>query len=294
MYGKPNISMTTPFTTDRQLLYQPHFWLLALLAGLYAIYMTLAWRVENVSHVAISLLFGLAVFSLLQDKRHQINFGSSMSASLVGASLVLGVLWYSATQTTDTLLRLLPIISGIGVGLLASGFSGLKQYCQELIVLFFLGVPSVIAALWIDISPVTAAFSRLLLLYSGFEVAGQGIHVLLPTGSIKVVYDCSGIDQMNYLLGLSILALVMFPLQGWFKQILVPLLGLALGFLANVIRVALMAIFVASNKAAFDLWHTGEGSYVFAFLAVLILGLFYRWLLKREELVTSSTPAESL
>lgn len=98
---------------------------------------------------------------------------------------------------------------------------------------------------------------------------------------------------MNYLLGLSVLGLVMFPLKGWFKQILVPLVGLVLGFLANVIRVALMAIFAASNKAAFDLWHTGEGSYVFAFLAVLLLGLFYRWLLKREESATASIPAES-
>ncbi len=286
--------MTTPSTINRQFLYQPQFWLLALLAGLYTIYMTLAWRVENVSHVAISLLFGLAVFSLLQDKRHQIDFGSSIPANLVGTLLVLGVLWYSATQSADVVLRLLPIFSGIGVGLLASGFRGLKQYRQELIVLFFLGVPSVIASLWIDISPITATFSRLLLLYSGFDVAGQGIHVRLPTGSIKVVYDCSGIDQMNYLLGLSVLALVMFPLKGWFKQVLVPFVGLLLGFLANTIRVALMAIFAASNKAAFDLWHTGEGSYIFAFLAVLLLGFFYRWLLKREELTPLSKSAEPL
>lgn len=286
--------MAPSSTIGRQCLYQPHFWLLALLVGLYTIYMTLAWRVENVSHVAISLLFGLAVFSLLQDKRHQINFGSSLPANLAGAILVLGVLWYSATQSADIFLRLLPISSGIGVGLLASGFRGLKQYRQELTVLFFLGVPSVIAALWLDISPITAVVSRLMLLYSGFEVAGQGIHVILPTGSIKVVYDCSGIDQMNYLLGLSVLALVMFPLQGWFKQILVPLVGLMLGFLANAIRVALMAIFSASNKTAFDLWHTGEGSYVFAFLAVLLLGVFYRWLLKKEESATLPSSDESL
>ena len=278
--------MTKTSAIDSKSLRQPQFWLLALLAGLYAIYMTLSWQVENVSHVAISLLFGLAVFSLLQDKRHQLNLGSTTAASLVGTLFVLGVLWYSATQKTGVVLRLLPLASGLGVGLLASGFSGLKQYRQELIVFFFLGVPSVFASLWLDISPLTATFSRLLLLYTGFEVAGQGIHIFLPTGSIKVVYDCSGIDQMNYLLGLSVLGLVMFPLKGRFKQILVPLVGLVLGFLANAIRVALMAIFAASNRKAFDLWHTGEGSYIFAFLAVLLLGFFYRWLLKREESVS--------
>ena len=79
---------------------------------------------------------------------------------------------------------------------------------------------------------------------------------------------------MNYLLGLSVLGLVMFPLKGLFKQVLVPAVGLTLGFLANGIRVALMAIFAASNREAFELWHTGEGSYLFAFAAVLILGFF--------------------
>lgn len=276
--------MKTPSTNARQFLYRLPFWLFVLLSSLYAIYMTLSWRTENVSHVAISLLFGLAIFSLLQDKRHQLEFRTSFPASLVGVCLVLGILWYTATQATGIFLRLIPFFSGVGVGVLASGFRGLKQYRQELIALFFLGVPSVVASLWLDISPFTAFFSRLLLFYSGFEVGGQGIYVLLPTGSIKVVYDCSGIDQINYLLGLSVLGLVMFPLNGWFKQILVPLVGITLGFLANVIRVALMAIFSASNKAAFDLWHTGEGSYIFALLAVLFLGLFYRWLLKKQEL----------
>jgi cyanoexosortase A len=265
-------------------LQQPQFWLLSLLAGLYAIYLTLVWRNENVSHLAISLLFGLAVLSLLHDKHQHLSLNTGKIDSGVGAVLILGVLWYSATPGGGSLLRLLPIASGLGVGLLASGFRGLKQFTQELILFFFLGVPSVVASLWIDIAPMTAQWARLLLLYIGFEVAGQGIEVQLPTGSVNVIYDCSGIDQMNYLLGLSVLGLVMFPLRGWFKKILVPIVGLMLGFLTNVVRVAIMTIFAASNEKVFDLWHTGQGSYIFAFLAVLLFGLFYRWLLKQEEL----------
>jgi cyanoexosortase A len=263
---------------------KPQFWLLSLLAGLYAIYLTLVWHNENVSHLAISLLFGLAVLSLLHDKHQQLSLSTRRIDSGVGAVLILGVLWYSATPGEGSFLRLLPIASGLGVGLLASGFRGLKQFTSELVLFFFLGVPSVVASLWIDIAPVTAQWARLLLLYIGFEVAGQGIEVQLPTGSVNVIYNCSGIDQMNYLLGLSVLGLVMFPLRGWSKKILVPIVGLTLGFLTNVVRVAIMTIFAASNEKVFDLWHTGQGSYIFALLAVLLLGLFYRWLLKQEEL----------
>jgi cyanoexosortase A len=269
------------------ILNQPELWLMSLFSSLYAIFLSLVWRHENVSHLGISILFGLAIFSLLQEKKKQLYFRSSIAASLVGLCLVVGVLVYSVIQPGGSLLRVQPFVSGFGVGLLASGVRGLKQYTQELIALFFLGVPSLIASRWVDISPATASFSRLVLLYTGFDVSGQGVVVKLPTGSIQVVYSCSGIDQMNYLLSLSILCLIMFPLIGWRKQLLVPLVGLILGFLANVIRVSMMAIFAASNKEAFKLWHTGTGSYVFAIAAVLLLGLFYRWLLKREELSIS-------
>ncbi len=269
---------------------QSHFWLLSLLAGLYAIYLTLVVRHENVSHLAVSLLFGLAVLSLLHDKYQQLRYESGGQGHFVGILLILSVLWYSIYQADGGFLRLLPLVSGLGVGLLAVGFKGLRQLTQELVLLFCLGVPSVVAAFWLDISPLTAQWARLLLLYLGFDVAGQGVDVQLPTGSVRVVYDCSGIDQMNYLLGLSVLGLVMFPLTGWFKQVLVPLVGVALGFVANGIRVALMAIFSVSNQATFELWHTGEGSYLFAFLAVLFLVFFYRWLLRQEEPTVTSTP----
>lgn len=267
---------------------QQQFWLLSLFAGLYSIYLTLVWQAENISHVAISILFGLGVFSLLQDKHQNLKLESHILPSLLGSIIIGGVLWYGSAYPTGDLLRILPICTGLGVGLLASGFSGLWQYHRELIALFFLGVPSVIATAWLDISPITAGFSRLLLLYLGFNVVGEGTLVQLPTGSIRVVYDCSGIDQMNYLLGLAILCLVMFPLKGWFRNLMVPLVAITLGFLANSVRVALMAIFAASNRAAFDLWHTGEGSYAFAFIAVFILGLFYRWLLQQPA--NNSTP----
>jgi cyanoexosortase A len=264
-------------------LQQPKFWLFSLLSGLYTIYLTLVWRAENVSHMGISILFGMVVFLCLQEKQYQLKLGSTLWASLIGTFLILGVLGYGVTQPEGALLRLFPFVSGLGVGLLASGFRGLKQYSQELTVFFFWGVPSVIASRWFDISPITAGFSRLLLFYTGFNVSGENLIVRLPNGSIKVAYDCSGIDQMNYLLGLSVLCLILFPLKGWFNKILVLLVGLTLGFLINVIRVTMMVLLIVSNRETFNLWHTGQGSYLFASLEVLLLGIFYFWLLKRQN-----------
>ena len=105
-------------STHATLLRQPKFWFLSLLTGLYAIYLTLVWRHENISHLAVSLLFGLAVFSLLQDKCQQLELKSGVLANWVGAFLIASVLWYSSTVSADvSILRLLPLLIGIGVGL---------------------------------------------------------------------------------------------------------------------------------------------------------------------------------
>ena len=196
-------------------------------------------------------------------------------------------IWYGLTTPNGPFLRALPLLSGVAVGLLASGFTHLKQYWKELLILFFLGVPSIFSEFFIDISPITAWASSILLLYLGFDVYKDGTEILMSQSSIEVVYDCSGIDQINYLLGLSVLCLVMFPLRGLAKQFFVTIIGVILGFIANVARVAMMAVFANFNQEAFKFWHTGEGSYVFAMIAVFFLGFIYNFLLKQDELAVN-------
>nr|WP_293089917.1 archaeosortase/exosortase family protein [Moorena sp. SIO3H5] len=69
----------------------------------------------------------------------------------------------------------------LGLGLLASGLKGLKQYWQHLTIFLCLAIPSGLPTLLIDVSTLTAKFSGLLLWYSGFEVSRQGVYLILPT-----------------------------------------------------------------------------------------------------------------
>lgn len=86
-----------------------------------------------------------------------------------------------------------------------------------------------------------------------------------------------------YLLGLAALFLVMFPTD-WSKKILVPVVATLLAFIVNGGRVALMAVLAASsNMKAFDYWHTGSGSQLFAMTSVVIFGLFCFFLLRLNE-----------
>ncbi|MEQ8752845.1 MAG: cyanoexosortase A [Coleofasciculus sp. G1-WW12-02] len=289
--------------TPLQRLKIPPYWLLAIAAGLVAIYMTLGWKAGDEAQLGMSVLFWLAVGSLLWGKRHELNLESGVLPSIAGALVIAFVLWDSARMSTLTLnngvqrlaplLRLLPFISAIGVGLLASGFKGLKQYWQELTILFFLGGPSVIASFIPDISPITAKFSAFMLWYMGFQVyLYDKVFINLPDGGVKVYHGCSGMEAMTYVLGLSVICLIMFPIAGR-KQYFVPIMALIVGFVVNSFRVALMAVLAnAQNMEAFKYWHEGEGSLVFGMISVMVFGVFY-WLLLRMEDASSPETEEA-
>ena len=175
----------------------------------------------------------------------------------------------------------------LGLGLIASGFRGLKQYWRELAILFFLGVPSILAHLVTDISPLTGKLAAFLLWYTGFDVSIEGSHISLPTGSVGVGNGCSGIETMAYLLGVAVLFLVMFPLKRGLR-VLVVTVALTIAFIFNSVRVALLAVVAGVNTEAFDYWHAGEGSLLFGIVEILIFGLFYMFLMKQDESETNT------
>ncbi|MFQ4142724.1 cyanoexosortase A [Chlorogloeopsis sp. ULAP02] len=262
-------------------------WLLGIGAGLIAINLTLTWKSGDVAQVGMSVLFLLAVASLLEDKRHNLNFESGIFPSVLGGLLIGIVLWQSATfdhgDLLEIFLRVSPLISGLAVGLLASGFKGLKQYWQELTILFFLGIPKLLLSSLFDISPLTAKFSAFLLWYSGFEVSLQGVFINLPTGSVKVYSACSGIESICYLLGIAVICLLVFPIQPQ-RRILVLIMAIAFGFIINGIRVAMLAVISAQkNLQAFNYWHEGDGSLIFGIIQVMVFTLFYIFLLRQQE-----------
>ncbi|BAY22933.1 hypothetical protein NIES2100_26970 [Calothrix sp. NIES-2100] len=258
------------------------FWLLSIAAGLQAIYLTLVWKADDVGHLGMSILFLFAISSILWDKRHTLKFESDVFSSIVGWLIISWVLWQSATHISEYALRVLSFSAAVGVSLLASGFKGLKQYWEALTILFFLEIPSVLAELFLDISPLSAKFASLLLWYLGFDVTLNGVNIYLPTGSVKVVPGCSGLDTINYLLGISVIALIMFPIAKN-KRFFVALFAMFLGFALNGVRIAILAVMVGTNEAAFHSWHGGNASYSFGVLAIVIFGLVYMLLLKQEE-----------
>ena len=270
------------------------FGLIIIATGLVTLNMTLLWKLGDLAHFWMSIVFWCAVGSLLWDKQDilkQSEGKSDVLSIVAGTILIAFILFKSAMVSSkfDPFLRLAPFLSGLGLSLIAVGFQDLKQYWRELVILFFHGIPSVITApLGGIITPITAKAAYYSLWYVGFNVRSEGNYVALPTGRVFVDGGCSGLEAMNYLLGLSVVCLLMFPTKQ--KKSLVIAVAVACGFIINVFRVAGMALLVASNRLdLFKYWHEGEGSLVVGMIAVILFGIFYQYMLKRDSKISQTS-----
>jgi len=259
------------------------FWLLSVAAGLIVIHLTLTWRTNSFNLLSNSVLFWLAVSSLVWKKRNFISLESGVFSSCLGASLIASVLVKSMYLTGGYFLHLSPFISALGLALLASGFKELKQYWQELITLFFIGGSYVLLPSLFDPSLLTAKLATFILWYSGFEVSRSGININLLTGGLEVYSSCSGMESITYLLGIAVLFLVIFPISR-VERIFVLIVAVSVALIVNGLRVALMTVLAASSKAeAFEYWYEGDGSLIFSLLTVLLFVCFCLFLLQEAE-----------
>lgn len=261
---------------------EPKYWLLAIGVGLIALHLTLTSRTNTVDLNNLMLLFWGIVAFFIWEKRDQITLESGIFSSFFGATLIALILLKSASIAGyDIFLRLSPFLSALSLGILASGFKGLKQYWKELFLLAYIAIPSGALLFLIDLQKITAQLAAFILHYCGFEVIRQGVFLVLPTGRVEVYHGCSGSQIIHQLVGLAIIFLMMFPTT-FSQKIQVLTVAVSAAFFVNAARVALMAAIV-SNKEVFDYWHFGQGSLIFSVIAVGIFGLFCWFAILRDE-----------
>ena len=268
------------------------FLLLAIAANLMALNLNLSYRIGKSDFLSHSILFWITTLFLLWQKRDRLYLESDTTSSVLG-SLLLALVIYKSLHLFqgDYFIRIAPLLSLLGWGLLASGIKGLKQYWREIFLLGFLAIPWELVYVF-NISLITAKFSAFILWILGFEVTLKGIWLILPTGSVEVYSGCSGVQMILQLLGLSwiVLAVSASPRRcatakiNWQQKIWLPIAAILIGFIVNGIRVALMAVLVAlSDSEGFTYWHVGNGSLIFSAISVLIFGVICMRTIRSEN-----------
>ena len=250
----------------------PKSLLLATAANLMALNLNLSYRIGKSEFLIYSILFWITALFLLWEKRDRLHLESDTTSSLLGSLLLTLVIYKSLHLFEgDYFIRIAPLLSLLGWGLLASGMKGLKQYWREFFLLGFLAIPWELVYVF-NVSLITAKFSAFILWLLGFEVTLKGIWLILPTGSVEVYSGCSGVQMMLQLLGLSWIICAIAK-TNWQEKIWLPITAILIGFIINGIRVTLMAVLVAlSDLEGFTYWHVGNGSLIFSAISVLIFG----------------------
>lgn len=270
---------------------EPRFWLLAIAVAIAIVHLSLLSRIDDSDLFATSALFWLAAGSLIWDSRETFDFNSGIFASLVGlVILALVLLRSSFSPDSVSTAWALPFIATVGLGLLASGFKGLRQYWKALVIFGLLAVYPLLKLTLqaIDLSEITAMAGAFNLSYLGFPVQRQGVFLVLPKSRVEVYGACSGIQSILQLLSISVLFLLLFPLRTHWQKAVCVGSAVIIAFVVNSFRVALMAILNnGGDKNAFEYWHTGNGSLIFSAIAVLIFGGFCWFAFLRQ---TPSTP----
>ncbi|MEO0845450.1 MAG: cyanoexosortase A [Cyanobacteria bacterium J06648_1] len=252
---------------------QAKLWSAGIGVGLVGLHLNLSQQVERSGFFSYVFLFWIVVLFSIWEKRGELDFRSDRISSAIGTAIVSLVLYKSLHLfPEDYFLRIAPLLSLFGWGLLASGVQDLKQYRRELFLLLFLAIPWELIYIF-DVSQLTARFSASILWLLGFSVTRQDVWIILPTGSVEVYNGCSGVLTILQLLGFSWMVLTLMPTD-WRAKVYLPLASILLGFTINGLRVALMAVLVAtSNLDGFDYWHTGNGSLIFSAISVSIFAI---------------------
>jgi cyanoexosortase A len=167
----------------------------------------------------------------------------------------------------------LPLISSIGFALLASGFQGIKQFRQYLVIIALFPLVIILVKLLgmlMQITVISAKFTSFLLWYLGFDSTTQGALVSVNNGTIDVLSECTAIPLLILLLKVSLLLVILFP--GFLKNIYLPfILAVVISLIFSIIRLAIIA-FVVTDKPAFHYWHGSQGGNIFAVLSFLLFG----------------------
>ncbi len=266
----------------------PKFWLLGLAGCLVAIHFTLVDRINEPNFLGLSILIWFAVGSLINRKQQSLKLDSDIFSTLLGGILILIILMRMSSATLNPGLSFIPILGGLGLALLASGFQGISQYWRELIILGLLAIPKELGLGIFNISHFLSLLITKILgfifWYIGFQVAVQGNQLLFASGGIVISDACTGVNNLVYLVQVSIIFLLLFPLSKRKNIILVPFVALILAFLMNLVRLSLLAVLAPTNLEAFEYWHEGTGSLAFTLTVVIIFGFYYLFLLQWENL----------
>lgn len=264
----------------------PQIYLIGITVGFAILNIILIYQQNNNSDQLIfTVLPWLGVIILLWQKKDQVPLNSDYISTLIGMFFIflvvsksVSLFWFEAS-----LIKVMPLLSIIGLFLIVSGFKGLKYYLREIFMILILAVPNDslerIINEFFQVNIITAKFTSILLWYSGYQVSNEGDMIHFPDVSVFVDYPCTGVKAILILLKLSVLLICLFN-HNWKISSLLITSSIVIGFVLGVFRASFLALIVRDQEL-FDYWHGPDGGSIFATASMIVFAIIYNLLIPK-------------
>jgi exosortase/archaeosortase family protein len=258
---------------------------------------SLAWPLYADDYAAVVVVAWLGAVLVDPQARPPANERASVRWRAAGLAAALAALCALAIDPVyHAYDRLVPVVTGCGLAVAVSGPAGLRGHRPALLLLG--GIPlldpplrAIRGVLDATLVPPTAWCATQLDRAAGLPMTLDAAHdrIWMPSGALHVLPGCSGALGITRLLVLAALVIALFPATARQKAALFAS-AVAIGFVLNVVRIAVMAMAVLNgSEAAFYYWHAGGGTIVIAVGTTAAAGLVW-WLILRA---TSGAPGTS-
>jgi cyanoexosortase A len=250
------------------------------------------WHDSYFGVVVVAWAFAIALVrarrSAVQlDARHwERGVGLLVFAASITAMLM-------TRERYSTVHRVLPLSTGIGLAILASGVRRLPGFTRELALLAVPLVHPLPVPLYrlFEHLPQTATLSTFYLQTVGFSVERFGTILLVPGAVVEVGDGCGGIDTTSLLLALAVVVACVFRTTV-LQAALLAGSAVLIAFAGNAARVACLAVIASRAPDLYEVFDgRGAGAPVFTVLIAGVALAVWWAVLRSRAGVRCSDPA---
>ncbi len=207
----------------------------------------------------------------------------------VGVALLVAVLWRGQRMvSSDFISSLLPLLTWVGLLLLAMPVGKLRSFLPSLSVLALLPVMRTVE--WLTplgpLSVATAWLTKQMLSVLGFTAMHIGNKVNMPGGGVDVADACAGLSIILQLLFVAVIFAMAFPMRHRWQNGLMIVVAPLLAIVVNGMRITLLALINVSDLPHrswwFDFFHKNLGSMVFSGIGMQIFVWLYVYWMSRQ------------
>ena len=260
-------------------------WLLSLIGAGLLSRQLLLWQQLSSEDLRFGALGAVFLALLIWNKRRRVSLESDPLSTGAGSLLIAIYLVRAGTSPGALFTAVAPVIWGLGLGLLAAGWRGLKQFRREGVVLALLALPFFVRWLLFDavgynVSPIVAGAAAALAHALGWPAQSDGDIIHISGRTVTVYQACSGLKSLFLTTGFAVFLLLVFPPEGRLRKAGAILAAWISAFVVNLSRVTMLVILMGmGNEKGFHYWHTQDGALMFEILAMMVFIFIYQFAL---------------